>query len=157
MNNSAAKNLEVANILFFKEVESILRKNQKVIFRLKGGSMRPFLQDGDTVRITPVIFDTLRRGDIILARTIFGVLLHRVVSIRKDGFCLAGDANRRLEQVARENIIGILDAAWREGRELNINSSSMRILAFLWYGLRPFRGHLLGLYYRWKNKNKRQR
>lgn len=151
MNNTPADSLEFANDFFFKEVETFLKENMKVLFRVKGGSMRPFLQDGDVVRIAPVAFDTLRRGDIILARTAFGVLLHRIVGIRKDNVRLAGDANRRLERAGREDIIGIADAAWRGSRTLEINTPYMRILAFLWYGMRPFRGHLLGLYYRCRN------
>ena len=41
MNNNPADSLEFANDFFFKEVETFLKENMKVLFRVKGGSMRP--------------------------------------------------------------------------------------------------------------------
>lgn len=140
----------VDNASFFREVESILSENLKVIFHVKGGSMRPFIQEGDAVQIAPLSSGRLRCGDIVLAHTDFGVLLHRVVSIRKEKIGLMGDANRRLERTTTDRIIGILDAAWRGERDLKINFFHMRMLALFWYVLRPLRGHLLRVYERYK-------
>lgn len=150
MNQSVGKSRTFPNVPFFKEVEELLKEKRKVIFRVKGGSMRPFLWEGDTVRIAPVVSGGLRKWDIVLAHTDFGVLLHRVVRIQGDKIILAGDANRRLEQTDRENIIGVVDAAWRGERELKIESFPKLLLARFWYRLRLFRGHLLGIYERWK-------
>lgn len=146
MHASIRKTQILDNASFFKEVESIINENLKVTFYVKGGSMRPFIQDGDTVQIGSLSPGRLRCGDIVLAHTVFGVLLHRVVSVRGDKIYLVGDANRRREQTTYDGIIGILDAAWRGKRDLKINTPCMRMLAFLWYGLRPFRGHLLRWY-----------
>lgn len=133
------------NVLFFYEVERLLRQNLSVILRVQGGSMRPFLREGDTVRLVPFVTERLQRWDIVLAQTTFGVLLHRVVSIRNNRILLAGDANRRLEETDSKHIIGIVDAAWR--RETPLNTQTIPLLV-LWYGLRPFRGYLLCIYER---------
>lgn len=156
MDTSVYKSRIFPNTPFFSEVERLLKDNLKVTFHAKGGSMRPFLQDGDTVRLAPIIPGQVRKGDIVLAHTAFGILLHRVVSIRKDQIVLAGDANRRLEYTDESRIIGVVDAAWRGKRELRVNGFPKRVLACLWYGLRPFRGHLLGIYERCKHIRKRK-
>lgn len=131
------------NVPFFHEVGRLLRQNPAVTLRVQGGSMRPFLREGDTVRLVPFVPERLRRWDIVLAHTAFGILLHRVVRIRNNRILLAGDANRRLEETDSKHIIGIVDAAWR--RETPLNTQAIPLLV-LWYGLRPFRGYLLGIY-----------
>lgn len=144
------KKRTIPNVLFFEAVENLLKRNVNVAFRVKGGSMRPFLWEGDTVRVTSVLPEKLKKWDIVLAYTDFGILLHRVVRIREDKIILAGDANRRLEYTDRKKIIGMVDAAWRGERALNINDYPKLLLVRFWYGLRPFRGHLLGMYERYR-------
>lgn len=146
------------NLPFFREVEKNLQKKLKVTIHVQGGSMRPFLQNGDKVLLAPITTKKLSRGDIVLAYTSFGVLLHRIVRIRGETVWLAGDANnRRLEQTTRKDVFGVVDRACRKGKLLNVNSLSGRILAFFWYLLRPFRGYLLGGYYKLKQTKKKKK
>lgn len=138
--------VRVPNAPFFKEVEHLLWNNMKVIIYVQGGSMRPFLRNGDKILLVPVTSCTLSEGMIVLAHTSAGVLLHRIVHMRKDKdeIRLAGDANsRQTECITRKHIIGVADKAWRGERLLPVNSFSRRVLAFLWYLLRPFRGYIL--------------
>lgn len=148
-NNRVVTKSPIPNASFFREVEWFLRDNNKVMIPVKGGSMRPFLHNGDRVRLIPVVHRKLSKGDIVLAHTSFGILLHRIVRMRDEEIWLAGDANsKQLESITREEIIGLVDKAWRGEKELDINSFYKRALAFLWYRLRPFRGYILGAYYR---------
>lgn len=142
------------NDLFFREVEALIKENLKVTFRLKGGSMRPFLRDGDVIRIAPRAAEALRPGDIALAHTDYGVLLHRIVRISGEQVILLGDANRREELTERGKVIGVFDAAWRGEKSLNLDSRSMRQLAHCWYRLRFFRRYLLGGYELCRNLKK---
>lgn len=143
MSISVDTNRTFPNTLFFREVEQLLSKNLKVTLRVKGKSMRPFLREGDTVRLAPIAPGGLKKWDVVLAHTTYGVLLHRVVSIRRDKITLAGDANRRLEQIERKHIIGIVDAAWRGEHPLKIKAFP---LLALWHRMRLLRGYLLSLY-----------
>lgn len=155
MTNSADVNHPISNTPYFQEVERWLRKGKMVTIRVQGGSMRPFLQDGDKVLLIPAVPEELSRGHIVLAHTVYGVLLHRIVRMRKEEIWLAGDANaKRLEYCTKEGIIGVVGKAWRKGEIVHINSSSQRAFAFLWYLIRPFRGYLLGVYYRLKRIKK---
>lgn len=148
MNAISTKACTISNVPFFEEVERLLHEDIKVTILVKGGSMRPFLQNGDKVLLAPVS-QKISRGDIALAHTSFGVLLHRIVRIKGERIWLAGDANnRQLEQTTRDEMIGIVEKAWRKERMLSVNSPFNRALAFLWYLLRPFRGYILGAYYR---------
>ncbi|MDR0892647.1 MAG: S24/S26 family peptidase [Mediterranea sp.] len=134
------------NELFFQEVETLLKEGKKVTFRLKGGSMRPFLRDGDVIRIVQKPYDQLRPGDIALAHTDLGVLLHRIVAINGEQVHLLGDANRQQELTERRKVMGVFDAAWRGEKSLHLNSVTMRTLALYWYKIRPLRRYLLGAY-----------
>jgi translation initiation factor IF-1 len=155
--NSRNSNTIVANNeLFFQEVETLLKEGKKVTFRLKGGSMRPFLRDGDVIRIAPKPYDQLQPGDIALAHTNNGVLLHRIVAIEGERVHLLGDANRQGELTERKKVIGVFDAAWRGKKTLHLDSHGMRKLAFYWYKIRPLRRYLLGGYERSINLIKRR-
>lgn len=136
--------MNYANIPFFSLVETFLRRGTKVKIRVRGASMRPFLKEGDTVLIVPVLPETIGCGDIVLTHTAFGVVLHRILFIRKGEIWLSGDANcRQLEYTTPKLIIGRADKAWRNGQPVKINSRRMRALAFGWYLLYPFRRYLL--------------
>lgn len=155
-DNSVTKNSPVPNASFFREVECLLRRHIKVAINVQGGSMRPFLRNGDKVLLIPARRKKISRGDIVLAHTSGGVLLHRVVRMRREEIWLSGDANsRQLEHITKSDIIGIVDTAWRKESILCINSFPRRILAFFWYLLRPFRGYILGACYRLKHIKKR--
>jgi hypothetical protein len=58
----------------------ILERGHGFVFRAHGRSMRPFICDGDTVRVVLVTPKQLRVGDIVLFRTSGETLLaHRIV------------------------------------------------------------------------------
>lgn len=150
-NNSAVRNHPIPNAPFFREVEHFLQRRHKVTIYVQGESMRPFLKNGDKVLLSPIAHKKLSEGDIVLAHTVYGILLHRIVRIRNEKISLAGDANsKQLEYITRTEIIGIVEKAWRKEKVLCVNSFPKRALAFLWYLLRPFRGYILGAYNRLK-------
>ncbi len=55
-----------------------------------GESMRPTLRDGDVVRIRAG--ERARTGDIVIARGMSGLIVHRVISATAEGIVLRGDA-----------------------------------------------------------------
>ena len=158
VNKNNRKNHSLPNDVFFKEVQHFLRNGREVTIYVQGGSMRPFLENGDKVLLTPPFnHGKIGRGSIVLARTSIGIVLHRVVRIRKQGFILAGDANAyQVEQTTREDVIAIVKAVWRKEQRIDIDSFRIRAIAWLWYLVRPLRGGLLRVYYKLKYKKNKE-
>ena len=141
------KRITVVNKPFFEEVQEFLNMQQKVCIKVRGTSMRPFLHDGDMVLLVSLKTAKVCRGSIVLARTGYGVILHRVVRINHGLVILAGDANVcRTERIAAANVIGIVAEAYRGDMTLNINSFPIRLGALFWYIVRPLRGYLLHIF-----------
>ena len=111
-------------------------------FRAPGGSMAPFIRDGDALEVCPIDPRTLRRGDVALCRRPGGGLFaHRVVAVRRhegttewitqgdaspfsDGPCCAGD------------VLGRVVAVERGGRRTELAWFGPRLAGYLWAVLR---------------------
>lgn len=119
------------------------------------GSMTPFLQPGDRVVVRATSPERLRPGDILLVAAQPRPLLHRLLTIRREGsaavLCTKGDAARRCDAaLCAQQVLGRVVAIERSGRSLRCvgnyaqaPSSVNRLLALLslWcasiQGLRP--------------------
>ena len=140
--------------LILMEVKALLEAQKKVAIYVRGGSMRPFLRDGDKVVLIPANIRNVKEGMIVLAQTSLGTVLHRVVSINSERVLLRGDANLcQLEQANIENIWGIVSDAYRKENELNLYSYRMYVAIRIWNWLRPLRGGLLLINDWWYKKN----
>ena len=142
------KTILMPNKLFFNEVKMLLDEGKQVRIPVKGRSMRPFLQDGDTALLTPVSKRPIHWGDIVLARTAHcGIVLHRVVFRKKDRVWLMGDAHsRQKERTAEREVWAVTTAAFRKGKELKTDSFNRRCAVVIWFLMMPFRGYLVRIY-----------
>ena len=132
--------LIIANNIFFKEVNEYLTKGKDVLFTINGNSMFPFLAHGDKVIICPINKQNFTYGRILLARSEYGYVLHRLVWKNKNNIWLAGDNNLvQLEKISREDVLGTV--RFRVVKEMNndVHTYPKIILAFIWFFLRPFR------------------
>jgi|GEM_PF-56433 len=130
--------------LFFKEVKALLDIKKRVCINVCGESMRPFLQNGDQVLLASADPGNVRRGNIVLAQTSCGIVLHRIVQLDREAILLAGDANaKQREQTVLKDILGVVTTAHRNGKDLGLYSLKKRLAALFWYAVRPFRGYLL--------------
>ncbi len=126
----------ISNTLFFQEVVSALAAGNSVRFRLVGQSMLPFLhEETDILTIKPKKSAEIRVGDIVLASYQSDYVLHRIVSIRKDGtYLLRGDAHfKKCEQVAYWNMVGVLTSIER-GESIIVchKSVAWRMKGLIW-------------------------
>ena len=70
-----------------------LRRGNTLRLRARGGSMLPFLVDGDIVVVRPAAAAEVRIGDVICYEPLSGGLcLHRVIGRKERGFVTRGDA-----------------------------------------------------------------
>ena len=70
--------------------EEVLRRGKTFSFVAGGSSMSPFIRDGDTVVVAPVLCPKI--GEVVLCKTCGGLVLHRVVSATPAGIITRGDA-----------------------------------------------------------------
>ncbi|MCA5004127.1 S24/S26 family peptidase [Sphingobacterium bovistauri] len=142
MQNAKSKEgtLLVKNNVFFKEVKTLLDIGNDVSFRIKGNSMLPFLSNGNKVLIRRATKEDLKYGKIILAKSDFGYVLHRLVWKNSRWIWLAGDNNLvQLEKIDIKNILGYVVSAESEDKKIDVDSYSHKFFSFIWFILRPIR------------------
>lgn len=115
--------------------------------------MLPFLFTGDKVLLCPTNGYTFRVGDIVLADTDSGFVLHRIISIHNETIYLQGDGNlKRIEKTLTQQIYGYVSLAIKNGKKVSERSSISMFIWKIWRILRPVRRYLLFIY-RILNKN----
>lgn len=142
--------MKFANSEFLPEVVKMLNEGHTVTLRLRGFSMRPFLEDRrDKVLLTKAI--NPQRGDAVLAEVgHHHYVLHRIIDIQGNHVTLRGDGNLGVEQCTIADIKGFAVGFYRKGRtKLDpTNGMKWRIYSSLWTTLYPIRRYLLAFYRR---------
>lgn len=139
-----------ANAQFLPEVVKLLNEGHTVTLKLKGFSMRPFLEDGrDKALLTRAI--SPRKGDAVLAEVRPGVyVLHRIIRIEGDRVTLRGDGNLSSEECRLTDVKAFAMGFYRKGRTKIDKTNGMKwlVYSFLWTRLFPLRRFLLAFYRR---------
>lgn len=126
----------------------MINQGHTVTFKLKGFSMRPFLEDGRDKAILGK-HTTVRCGDAVLAEiSPKTYVLHRIVNIDGDKVTLRGDGNLGTEECTLADIRGIALAFYRKGRSTPDYTSGRKwcIYSAIWTRLLPIRRYLLYIY-----------
>jgi len=108
-----APNAELAGLM-----AEVLARGGSFRFQASGFSMSPFIQDGDTLTITPAPAQ-LRPGDVVAFRqpSTNRLLVHRIVQVSAQGFLTKGDNSTGTDGfVEREGIIGRVLQVERHGK-----------------------------------------
>lgn len=94
MKTSAANTIELPNEILLEEVKRCIAKGYDAILRVRGNSMRPFLEDRrDKIVLTPLTCKP-QVGDATLAEIAPGkYVYHRIIRIDNDMVTLKGDGN----------------------------------------------------------------
>lgn len=151
--SDAERRVTVPNDTLFGEVARLLAAGRAVTIPTKGSSMFPFIVGGRD-RVVLRAPGALRVGDIALARSGRGWVLHRVVAVRPDRVTLMGDANLSLRETCRPaDVCGVATAIVRPDRTVDCAARGVRCRAAVWRRLLPLRRGLLFVlrrWYRWK-------
>lgn len=133
----------------FQELLPLIRdqlsRGECVRISPKGTSMLPMLRQGmDTVVLAPVP-EHLKKYDIPFYRRDNGqFVLHRIVEAGDTCTCI-GDNQFQLETgVRRDQIIAIVSAFTRSGREISVTDPSYQCYCRLWHYSRPLRRVWIG-------------
>lgn len=130
--------------------EQELEKNGRLIYTTVGMSMRPFLRSGQDLMVIEASQNRrFRPRDVVLYRRKTGkYVLHRIMQVRKDDYVLCGDNCWALERGIRdEQILGVLTAVIREGKQLDVAAKGYRAKVFAWWMLYPIRACVLYIRY----------
>ena len=118
-----------------------LSLGQTVRFSPRGTSMLPMLRQGlDQVVLSPLP-ETLRRFDLPLYQRDNGqYVLHRIVKVETDGYTCMGDNQFQPEPgVRRDQMIAVVTAFYRDGKQYRVTDLSYRIYCHVWHGSRYLR------------------
>ena len=87
--------LQFPNAELLPEIVKMLNEGHTITLRLRGFSMRPFLEDNrDKALFTKPILENLKVGDPVLAETMPShFVLHRIINIEGEKVTLLGDGN----------------------------------------------------------------
>ena len=121
--------------------EQTLQTQGVLFYRIEGVSMQPMLrQKRDAVVVRPPQ-GRVQKYDVALYRRDSGkYVLHRVVRVLPDGYVIRGDNCFSDEtDVTDREIIGVLTAFVRKGKERKASSPLYRLYARMWVGLYPLR------------------
>ena len=146
--NSKIREIQFLNSEFLPEISKILDEGHTVTLKLRGRSMRPFLEDGrDKALIKKA--DDIHVGDAVLAEIFKGVfVLHRIISIDGDNVTLRGDGNLNTERCTRKDVKGTVVGFYSKGRPTLDSTDSMKwkVYSYLWTRLYPIRRYLLAFH-----------
>jgi hypothetical protein len=113
-----------------REVEvagQLLRQGGRLKIKARGGSMIPFVLDGDVTVVTAARGDEIEVGDVICYATLPGRLfLHRVIGRDGDRFVAKGDALSFSELVPPAQLLGRVVAVERRGRLRRLDTRTAR-------------------------------
>lgn len=125
--------LELPNELLLKEVKTLIAEGHHVTLRVRGVSMRPFLEDRrDKIVLTKV--QTPQIGDAVLAEIFPGkYVFHRIEAIEGDCVTLRGDGNvYGVETCALNDIVASTYAFIRKDKNCSPQGWKWRCYSALW-------------------------
>lgn len=121
-------------------IEEVIKENGVYVSTTVGVSMYPMLRNRrDTIMIKPVA-GRLKRYDVPLYRRGDDYVLHRIVAVKPEGYVICGDnCMKREYNITDQQIIGVLDGFYRDGKEVDMNGWKYRLYSRVWVALYPVR------------------
>ncbi len=120
---------------------SVIRERGKYVGPPAGPSMQPLLRmHRDAAVLVEPVFP-LKKYDVILYRRANGrYVLHRIVSVRKEGYVLCGDAQWRKEYgITDEMVVGVMQGFFRDQKYISCDAFTYRVYSVLRCAARPLR------------------
>lgn len=147
-DNMAYQHKSMDNAIIIPEIIRLMNEGHTVTMRLRGYSMRPFLEDGRDKALLKKS-GTIAVGDVVLAEIApKRYVLHRIKSIEGDKITLLGDGNLSTESCRRGDIHGTAVCFYRKGsdRADYTSGAKWKAYSYVWPRLLPIRRYLLFIY-----------
>ena len=130
--------------------EDELKKSGKILFTIKGVSMRPLFRTAeDAIFVETCDPEKLKNLDIVLFLRMNPALgeqyvLHRIVGRCKDGnFIIAGDNCIDYDIVEPKDILGVVKSAQRGNKPIKLTGFRYALYKYLWTKPYKFRSFVL--------------
>ncbi len=161
--------MNCGTIEFLELSNEILSRGSCLRFRARGGSMSPFIRDGDVLKVKPAEVSEIKLGDVIFCRTGNRIVAHRVikkVSENGKGFLVTkGDSSPNSDEPLHpEDLLGKVVTVERNGLSLRFDGRVARLINLLLTKISPFSRwiypvlrkvkHMLSLGYQHFNRRK---
>jgi signal peptidase I len=105
----------------------VLRRGEPLRIKARGGSMLPFIWDGDVALVTPAAPASIAIGDVVCYESTPGRLfLHRIIRRDGDRFVTKGDALSATEVIEGTQLLGKMVAFERRGRINRLDTRAAR-------------------------------
>lgn len=139
--------------LLMNEALLLIEEGRRVVVRVKGNSMLPFLRgDKDSVELEKA--SEIKCGDIVLAYVEeCRFVLHRIIKIDGERVVLMGDGNLkgceycRIEDI-KAKAVNIIKPAKGGYKKISCTDRTHMRKAYLWKKLLPVRRYILAIYKR---------
>ncbi len=124
---------------FASIAQGVLSRGRILKFKAKGGSMSPFIRNGDVVEVVPAK-GKINLGDIILYRSSYGnPVVHRVIQRNKESIITKGDSVPSSDEpILSEQVLGRVVAVEKNGWRMRLDSPMVRLLNILLALISPF-------------------
>lgn len=135
-------NQKEAPVQLTQRIEEVLATEGFYMGPPVGVSMWPMLRNRrDVMLVVPApANEALHRYDVALYRRGSSYVLHRVVDFYEKGYVICGDNCVSLEHIPRENVLGVLQGFYRDGRYTPCATSRpYHAYAKIWVALFPAR------------------
>lgn len=144
------KEVQIPNAILIPEIISLMEEGHTVTLRLKGFSMRPFLENNrDKALMCKAVNPQV--GDPVLAMVSDKhYVLHRIIRIDGEHVTLRGDGNIGTETCRLQDVKGAVIGFYRKGRTTldRTDATKWKVYSWVWTRLFPVRRYLLAAYRR---------
>ena len=112
--------------------QQVLSRGKALRFRAKGGSMSPFIRNGDVVEVVP-LKGKINLGDVVFYHSSYGnPVIHRVIQRSKENIITKGDSVSNSDQpVLSKQVLGRVVAIEKNGWHIRLDSPMGRLLNIL--------------------------
>lgn len=124
---------------FASIAHEVLGRGRALRFKAKGGSMSPFIRNGDVVEVVP-FKGKINLGDIILYFSSWGTpVVHRVIQRNKESIITKGDSVPSSDHpVLFKQVLGRVVAVEKNGWCIRLDRPMVRLLNILLATISPF-------------------
>lgn len=149
--------LIIPNEVFFSHIMEEINAGNRVKIPSKGTSMLPFIRpEEDIIELSPVNENSIRKGNIVLAKTKEnGYVIHRIEKVKPGNITLRGDGNLRARETCKINsIFAEVTGICRNGKTVTKKSFLWKFAKTFWFSSPLLRRIYLGLNRRVKRLEK---
>lgn len=124
---------------FASIAQEVLGRGRILRFKAKGGSMSPFIRNGDVVEVVP-FKGKINLGDVVFYCSSYGSpVVHRVIQRGKESIITKGDSVPSSDQpVLFKHVLGRVVSIEKNGWCIRLDRPMVRLLSILLALISPF-------------------